>query len=159
MNNKVKQEKETQHTNFSNDAVNLCEVMLKQNDITEMLVKQQKLTHLPQGDIPVFSGDPLEFKSFIRAFDYTIHDKTDHDNDRLYYLEQFTRGEPRDLVRNCQHRSPYQGYSKARKLLTCHYGNELKILSANMNRALNWPQIKPDDAKALHSYALFLTGC
>lgn len=59
MNNKVKQEKETQHTNFSNDAVNLCEVMLKQNDITEMLVKQQKLTHLPQGDIPVFSGEFL----------------------------------------------------------------------------------------------------
>lgn len=28
-----------------------------------------------------------------------------------------------------------------------------------MNRAFNWPQIKPDDAKALHSYSLFLTGC
>ena len=55
--------------------------------------------------------------------------------------------------------SPYQGYSKARELLTCHYGNELKILSAYMNRAPNWPQIKPDDAKALDSYSLFLTGC
>lgn len=124
-----------------------------------MLVKQKKLTHLPQRDIPVFSGDPLEFKSFIRAFDYTIHDKTHNDNDRLYYFEQFTRGEPRDLVRSCQHMSPYQGYSEARKLLAYHYGNELKILSAYMNRALNWPQIKPDDAKALHSYSLFLTGC
>lgn len=54
--------------------------------------------------------------------------------------------------------SPYQGYSGARKL-TRHYGNELEILSAYMNRALNWPQIKPDVAKALHSYSLFLTGC
>ena len=68
VNNKVKQEKETKHTYISNDAVNLCEVMLKQNDITEMLVKQQKLTHLPQRDIPVFSGDPLEFNSFIFFF-------------------------------------------------------------------------------------------
>lgn len=75
MNDKVKQGNETQHTYISNDAVNLCEVMLKQNDITEMLVKQQKLTHLPQRDIPVFSGDPLEFKSFIRAFDFTIMTK------------------------------------------------------------------------------------
>lgn len=83
--NKVKPENESQHTDSSNNAVNLCEVMLKQNDIAEMLVKQQKLTHLPQKDIPFFSGDLLEFKFYIRAFDYTIHDKTDNDNDRLYY--------------------------------------------------------------------------
>lgn len=108
----------TQHTNVNTDAINLCEVMLKQNHITEMLVKQHKLTHLPQRDIPVFSGDPLEFKSFMRAFNYNIHAKTDNDNDRLYYLEQFTRGEPRDLLRSCQHMSPHQGYSEARKLLT-----------------------------------------
>lgn len=157
--NKVKHEHVIQQNDVNNNPVNLCEVMLKQNDITEMLVKQQKLSHLPQRDVPVFSGDPLEFKSFIRAFDHTIHGKTDSDSDRLYYLEQFTRGEPRDLVRSCQHMNPQQGYSEARKLLTYHYGNELKISAAYMNRAFNWPQIKPDDAKALHSYSLFLTGC
>lgn len=64
--------------------------MLKQNDITEMLVKQQRLSHLSQRDVPVFSGDPHEFKPFIRAFDHTIHDKVDSNSDRLYYLEQFT---------------------------------------------------------------------
>lgn len=120
--------------------------MLKQNDITEMLVKQHRLSHWPQRDIPIFSGDPLEFIPFIRAFDHTIHDKTD--SDRLYYLEQFTRGEPRDLVRSCQHMNPQQGYSEARKLLFCHYGNELRIATAYMNRAFDWPQIKTDDAKA-----------
>lgn len=70
--------------------------MLKQNDITEMLVKQQRLSHMPQRDVSLFSGDTLEFKAFIRAYDHTIHDKADSDSDRLYYLEQFTRGEPRE---------------------------------------------------------------
>ncbi|KAL4008191.1 hypothetical protein ACER0C_002043 [Sarotherodon galilaeus] len=155
----VKQEDDLHQTDASVIPMNLCEVMLKQNDITEMLVKQHRLSHLPQRDIPIFSGDPLEFIPFIRAFDHTIHDKTDSDSDRLYYLEQFTRGEPRDLVRSCQHMSPQQGYSEARKLLFCHYGNELRIATAYMNRAFDWPQIKTDDAKALHSYSLFLTGC
>lgn len=77
--------------------VDLCEVMLKQNNITEMLVKQQRLTNLSQRDVPIFSGDPLEFKPFLRAFDHTIGSKTDNDSDKIYYLEQFTRGEPRDL--------------------------------------------------------------
>ncbi|XP_024123270.2 uncharacterized protein LOC112143483 [Oryzias melastigma] len=145
--------------NVQSSPVSLCEVMLKQNDITEMLVKQQKQSQLPQRDVPVFSGDPLEFQPFIRAFDHTIHDKTDSDTDRLYYLELFTRGEPRDLVRSCQHMNSQHGYPEARKLLNHHYGNELKIATAYMNRAFNWPQIKPDDSKALQSYSLFLTGC
>lgn len=44
-----------------------------------------------------------------------------------------------------------QGYGEARKLLIYHYGNKLKIATAYMNRAFSWSQIKPDDAKALHS--------
>lgn len=154
----VTQEDPTQQ--MGNDSTdNLCEVMLKQNDITELLVKQQRLSNLPQRDVPIFSGDPLEFKSFLRAFEHTISDKTDNDSDRIYYLEQFTRGEPRDLVRSCQHMSPQQGYTEAMKLLQYHYGNEIKIATAYLNRAVNWPQVKADDAKALHSYSLFLTGC
>lgn len=55
--------------------------------------------------------------------------------------------------------SPHLGYKEAMKLLQYHYGNEIKIATAYLNRAVNWPQVKVDDAKALHSYSLFLTGC
>lgn len=55
--------------------------------------------------------------------------------------------------------SPQQGYNEARRLLTYHYSNEMKIANAYTKRAFNWPKIKPDDANALHSYSLFLTGC
>lgn len=148
----------TQQVDDSGNSMNLCEVMLKQNDITEMLVKQQRLSNLPQRDISVFGGDVLEFKSFMRAFEYTVHDKTDSYSDRLYYLEQFTRGEPRELVRSCQHMNPKQGYEEARRLLLYQYGDELKIANAYMSKVHCWPQIKSEDAKSLHSYSLFLTG-
>ena len=44
------------------------ELMKHQNIITEMLVKQQDLSLLAKRDIPVFFGDPLTCRSFLRAF-------------------------------------------------------------------------------------------
>lgn len=139
--------------------VELGEVILKQKDITEMLVTQQRLANLPQRKVPVFSGDPLEFLPFLRAFEHVIHSRTDNDEDRLYYLEQFTSGEPRELVRSCQHMSARRGYDEARKLLAYHYGNEQKIAAAYVDKAIKWPPIKAEDAKSLHSFSIFLTGC
>lgn len=139
--------------------VELGEVILKQKDITEMLVTQQRLANLPQRKVPEFSGDPLEFLPFLRAFEHIIHSRTDNDADRLYYLEQFTTGEPRELVRSCQHMSAQQGYKEARRLLTYYYGNEQRIAAAYIDKVVKWPQIKAEDSKSLHSFSIFLTGC
>ena len=75
---------------------------------------------------------------------------------RLYYLEQYTAGEPRNLVRRCFHLPPEQGYKEAMKQLQWHFGNEIKITSAFMDKALGWPAIKTEDASGLPSYAIFL---
>lgn len=47
-------------------------VMQRQNDITDLLIKQQKLSTLPPQNIPIFKGDPLEYKLFIRAFECMV---------------------------------------------------------------------------------------
>ncbi|KAK0142969.1 T-complex protein 11-like protein 1 [Merluccius polli] len=70
-------------------------IKTEKNVITELLVKQQQLSQLPTKDIPVFKGDALQYKSFIRAFEHAIDQKTDSDQDKLYFLEQFTAGEPK----------------------------------------------------------------
>lgn len=46
----------------------LCSVMSRHNNITELMVKQQRMMTLPPLDIPTFSGDPLDCNSFVRAF-------------------------------------------------------------------------------------------
>ncbi len=79
--------------------------------------------------------------------------------DKLFYLEQYTSGEPQDLVKSCGHMSAESGYNEARRLLQHHYGDELKIASAYIEKALKWPQIQSEDGKMLSAYALFLTGC
>lgn len=56
----------------------------------DFLVKQQSLTTLPPQKIPIFKGDPLEYRLFIRAFEHGVEDQTDSDKDRLYFMEQYT---------------------------------------------------------------------
>lgn len=127
--------------------------------VAELLTKQQKLTTLPPQSIPVFKGDPLEYRLFIRAFEHGIEDKTESNKDRLYYMEQYTSGQPRELIRSCLHMEPERGYYEAKRLLEEHFGNTYKISVAYINKALNWPAIKSDDGEALHSFGLYLTGC
>lgn len=130
--------------------------MQRQNDIAEIFIKQQSSSTLPPMDIPVFSGDLLDFTFFIRAFEHGVENKT---TNRLYFLEQFTKGQPKVLVRSCQHMPSERGYKEAKRLLYQHFGNEYTIATAYTEKALNWPALKPEDNKTLKEFALFLTGC
>lgn len=143
------------HQQVASNERRLYAVMQKQNAITEILVKQQTRSYLPSKCIPVLKGHPLTYKFFIRAFEHAVDSKTDSYQEKLYYLEQYTGEEPQELVRSCEHMSADRGYHEARKLLQRQYGNKLKIA----NKALRWPQTKPEDGKALSAYAFFLIGC
>lgn len=143
----------------TDDGNNLLSVMARQNEITAMLVHQQNLSSLPNNEIQVFDGDPLLYHTFMRAFEHAIEEKTRDPRDCLHFLEQYTRGQPRELVRSCQQIAADRGYIKAKALLEEHFGNEQKIASAYMDKALAWPVIKSEDIKALQAYGLFLGGC
>ena len=74
-------------------------------------------------------------------------------------MEKYTRGQPKELVRSCQHMAPDRGYATAKDLLQEHFGNEHKVTAAYMEKALCWPDVKPEDVKSLQAYALFLREC
>lgn len=108
------------------------DIMRHQNIITKVLVKQQRLSSLPPLSIPMFKGDPLEYKSFIRAFEHGIEDKMENCKDRLYFLEQFTMGQPQELVWSCQHMELSRGYKGAKRLQKKYYGEDYNIATAHM---------------------------
>lgn len=136
----------------------LSNIMQRQNEITATLVQQQLLMSLPSRDIPAFDGDPLQYRSFIRAFEHSIESKANK-ADCLYFLEQFTKGQPQELVRSCLHMMPERGYALAKSLLHEHFGNEFKIATSYIEKALAWPSVKSEDVKALQAYSLFLRNC
>ncbi len=55
--------------------------------------------------------------------------------------------------------APERGYEVAKELTQKHFGNQYKIASAYMEKALAWQTIKSEDVKALQAYSLFLRGC
>lgn len=141
-----------------NPSGDLFAIMQRQNEITAALVQQQRSLSLPPRDIPIFDGDPLQYRAFIKAFEQGVEEKAGQ-VDCLYYLEQFTRGQPRELVRSCQHMASERGYAVAKDLLREHFGNQYKTATAYMERALAWQSIKSEDVKTLQAYSLFLRGC
>lgn len=137
---------------------NICSIMERQTEITTALAQQQRFMLLPAREIPLFDGNPLQYISFMRAFEQVVEDKVSQ-SDCLYYLEQFTRGQPRELVRSCQHMAADLGYVKAKELLKQHFGNEYKVASAYMEKVFAWPPIRAEDVNALQAYSLFLRSC
>ncbi|KAK0131615.1 hypothetical protein N1851_033674 [Merluccius polli] len=137
----------------------ICDLLHRQNEITALLVEQQTSHLLPPREVPCFEGDPLQFRSFVRAFVHCVERNTRNKGDCLYFLEKYTKGQPKDLVRSCQHMAPDRGYERAKYLLEQHFGDEYKISAAYMEKVLSWSLVKTEDIKSLQAYSLFLREC
>ena len=106
-----------------------------QNRFVDILAKSQQKAHLPCNEPPVFDGYDLTlYKPFIRSFHTNISDRCDNNLDKLHYLEKYTSGAPRELVRSCFGRD--DGYSLALGLLQERYNNEFMIAESYLQKIL-----------------------
>ncbi|XP_072023293.1 uncharacterized protein [Amphiura filiformis] len=127
--------------------------------LTQLLITQQVRAQLPAQKIQVFSGDPLKFTTFMKAFEYGVEDKILDGRDRINYLWQYTAGEPKSLVNSClYYTDANEGYSKAKQLLTKRFGDSHKIAQAVLKKAKEWPDVK-EQASCLNEFSLFLLEC
>lgn len=136
-----------------------CRILEQQNKIMQGIVRQQNRANLPERQMPIFGGDPLEYRTFIRAFETLIESKEPDPSSSLYYLEQYTTGRVKELVRSCQHMRPNEGYAQARYLLEQRFGDNHKIAMAYVEKVLDGPPIKADDGNALESFSITLSSC
>ena len=134
-------------------------LQLRQTRIMEMLAVNQNKSKLPQPRVPTFDGNPVEYRTFARAFESLIESRTSSSTERLYYLEQYTAGDVKELVRSCHHLAPDEGYAEARRLIEKKFGDEFRIASAYESKALNWPPVKSEDGSALSRFSVYLASC
>ena len=129
-------------------------------DLQLLLLQQQEaimaLT-LPQPELPLFTGDPIEYCDFIRVFENLVERKTSSSSARLYYLLQYTSGQ--DLVRSCLAMREDVGYGEARRLLAERFGQPFKIATAYVDRVINGQPIRAEDGPALQRFSILLTSC
>ena len=108
----------------------LLEFQAQQRKCLEQLVSQRgkdvaSLT-LPQPDVLVFDGDPINYNLFISAFENLIESKTDSSSARLFYLIQHMKGDVQELLKGCLTKPAEVGYSDARILLKDSTANHLR---------------------------------
>jgi len=101
--------------------VKVQKLQQQQNQQLQELLKQQQqqtlAMTLPEPEISVFSGDPVDYSDFVRGFENLIETKTSSPNSRLCYLVQYTSGEVKELMQSCLSMKPEEGYKTARALL------------------------------------------
>ena len=89
---------------------------------------------LPQPDMQVFSGDPIDYCGFVRAFENLVEKKTLSSSSRLYYLVQYTSGPVKELMKSCLAMREDEGYLEAKRLLRERYGQNYKVAAAHVQR-------------------------
>jgi len=147
------------HEDNTSSMHDFIKLQQQQNEIIRLFETQQQRSMLPQLHVPVFDGKPIEYQTFIHAFENVVEAKTTNSTERLHYLEQYTSGEVKELVRSCYFLAPHLGYAQARILLQKKYGDKYRIATAYIEKALSWPEIRINDAQALHRFSVFLTSC
>ena len=130
-----------------------------QEKLTNLMVENQQRNILPQSSISKFSGDATEYQSFVRSFETRVASRTKDDSERLHYLEQYTSGAPKEIVRSCMRLSADQGYLEARKRLEQWYGGKFRVSQAYLQKLEKWPVVRGDDPRALDELTTFLVGC
>ena len=122
----------------------------------EALVRRM---NIPRSQVTKFDGDPMIYRRFINSFKSKIEAVTDTNLDRMEYLLDFTEGEAHSIIVGYSHLPPDEGYPMALEQLEKEYGDVHIIVRAFVDKAMSWPTIKNNDAKALKGFLHFLTQC
>ena len=100
---------------------NYLDIQRKQAELSEMIVTQQARSLLPSHKPPTFSGDVMSYPAFITAFETLIESKVHDSNERLYFLDQYTSGKAKELIKGCLQMKGEDSYKEARRLLKKHF--------------------------------------
>ena len=128
-------------------------------DLVTTLISSNLKALMPRQEIRKFKGEHTEYFLFIKTFDSLIGENLTSDTERLRYLQQYTEGQPRDIVQACMHLDSSEGYRRARDMLDKRYGCKEQIATAYIDKILQWKEIGRDNIEALDEYAVTLFSC
>ena len=137
----------------------LVSLQAKQTELSSLIINQQKISHLPVKEPPVFSGDYFEYPAFTTAFDSIISRNVPSDRDRLYFLDKYTKGKANEVVKGFLAMSSDSAYERARKLLDERFGNPVHVAEAYKSSLRSWPKINDGDSSGIQEFSDFLVRC
>ena len=109
----------------------------------------------PPSELQKFGGDPLLYHRFMRQFRSRVVANCESSEECLNYLEQYTTGEPQQIVIGYAYMDADKGYKAALSEFEKRYGDPDVTVSAFIQKALSWPIIKSDDPKEFDKFGVF----
>ena len=119
-----------------------------EHNISKMVCKLLNQQAAPEIDIDVFDGNPVEFHHFMAVFNEVVEKRIDDEKGKLTRLIKYTKGEPKEMVKNCIQLPADVGFNCAKRLLQERYGDPHKIIAAYRQEIKLWPSIRPGDAES-----------
>lgn len=102
----------------------------------------------PKMDIPIFSGNHMQWTSFKDLFNETIHKNKSMSNaHKMQYLKSKVRGEAEKLIQHLQISS--ENYETCWEILNHRYNNKRLIFSSHMNVLFGIPSIQNQSSSSL----------
>ena len=98
----------------------------------------------------------MEYSRFINAFESLIESKVESPIERLYFLDQYTTGKAKEVIKGCIHMKSDDSYGQARDLLQKHFGDPFKVANAYIVWLTKWSSVKAKDAQRLQEFAIAL---
>ena len=122
---------------LKNDIDSRSEISVTTNASTHTGVKLPKLT------IKRFSGDPLEWKTFVDSFNCSIHTSDLPEVQKMTHLINLLEGQALDAVKGLS--LTERNYQTALEILEERFGDKQYLISAHMNKLLTLEKIKHEN--------------
>ncbi|XP_071963462.1 uncharacterized protein [Antedon mediterranea] len=143
------------HDNIDGD--NVSNISVSSNRLSDF--KEIKLAlELPKAEYLKFSGDPIEYFSFITNFEVNIESKLSCNATRLQHLKTMCKGKARSYIECCDLLGD-GGYDEAKCILKSQFGQPHMILGALMHELTNRNPVRANDADSLWDLIASMKKC
>jgi hypothetical protein len=126
------------------------------NAVVSHLRLLQARLELPKPDLKGFSGDPLDYPRFKRAFQGNIEARTEDLGERYQNLRKYCSGKAGDVIRKYDMLPPDTAYREATNELWRQFGQPHLITQEFHRKLKQFSDIKPGERHELRKYAELL---
>ena len=120
------------------------------------LLRQQAA---PELEIDMFDGNLMDFHYFIGVSKEVVENKVTDPGAQMTHLIKLTKGEAKEIAKNCIQLPSELEFKAAKRLLTERFADPHTITPSYQKEIKQWPQIIADDANAYMRFQNFLVKC
>ena len=124
-------------------------------DVAQLVAATRKEL-LPEGKLPEFSGDPLQWPEWFGQFKSAVDSATLADVAKMTYLKTLVTGKAKAVIEGFAYCGDMS--QEALKALERKYGLPQTVVSAHLEKRGNWPSVKMHNSESLNAYANLISS-